>query len=146
PTLWPALCLGRAEAGLLVVDCALSVRSAPWTLTFEPGSTRALAWVLVTSMASAPATPTAAPLGPAGAPTRFTMAGIAPVTLTAGAVTFAVPPRDARLLAAIRPIATATPTPVPEAPLAGDPSAVVIAGRSAALAESVSGEELEVTF
>ena len=61
PTLWPALVLGSAEAGLSVRDCAVSVTSAPWTLTVALGSTRALAWTPVTSMASAPATPVAAP-------------------------------------------------------------------------------------
>ena len=118
---------------------------------FEPAGPAALAAVLVTSIANEPATPMAAPLGPDVAATvnwlagvtAATVAGNTLVTFTAGAVTLAVPPREAVLFEVVWPIATATPTPVPAAPVAGLASAVVV-GWLDALAATASGDALAV--
>src|SRR5262245_42349890 len=77
-------------------------------------------------MAREPATPSLVPLAPEVAPTVNVLEGISPFTPIVGAVTLAVPPREATLLALVTPIATAAPTPVPGIPVVVEPSAVVV--------------------
>ncbi len=131
PTLSPVATFswGTAVVSAVVAESAEIFRLLPLRLAVAPLAMKAPASVVTTLMANAPATPTSAPLPSPEAPdlasTWAVLPGIAAVTLIAFASRLAEPPMEALLSAFTSPIATPTPTPVPESPLVAVASATV---------------------